>query len=202
MILATRLSSVLRSRRIERERSRAAEISKATMTKISSRAITPIDPGRRFTTTGSMNLLLFDQPTRQNCDRKSRLTSPIVQVMCFGIRLGKPVRDRRCPATVSWAPLKKSRRSSSQATGRIDGAVRTFAGEGGFRTRIADPSALIRAALRRSWPLPFLIAKFRPKRRWKTDSIERNFQTMRPSRVRGMSPRLQPRSRLTRSSSR
>jgi len=128
-----------------------------------------------------------------------RLTSRGRRVMCSEIRSGKPVRDRRCPATVSWAPLKKSRCSSSQATGRIDGAVSTFAGEGGFRTRIADPSALIRAAVRRSWPLPFLIAKFRPKRRWKTSSTERNFQMMRPRRARGvMSRRLQLRSWLMR----
>src|ERR1700721_1632524 len=97
-----------------------------------------------------MKSLLQDQSTRQNCARESGLTWLAVQVMCIGIRLGKPVKDRRCPATVSWAPLKKSRRSSSQATGRIDGAVRTFAGEGGLRTRIADPAALIRVAVRGS----------------------------------------------------
>jgi hypothetical protein len=147
--------------------------------------------------------LLPHQSIRQNRARESWLTSLAVKVMCIGIRPGKPVRDRRCPATVSWAPLKKSRRSSSQATGRIDGAVSTFAGEGGFRTRIADPSALIRAAVRRSWPLPFLIAKFGPKRRWKTNSTERNFQMMRASRARGvMSRRLQRRSWLMLQSSR
>lgn len=162
----------------------------------------PVEPGHRSTTTGGMKLLLSDQSARQNCAQENRLTWLARRVMCLRIRPGKPVRDRRCPATVSWAPLRKSRRSSSQATGRIDGAVRTFAGEGGFGTH-ADPSAPIQPAVRRSWPLPFLIAKFRPKRRWKTNSTNRNFQMMRACRARGaMSRRLQRRSLLMRRSSR
>ena len=43
----------------------------------------------------------------------------------------RPALPRNCELSVT-------RRSSSQATGRIDGAVRTFAGEGGFRSFLSD----------------------------------------------------------------
>ena len=58
------------------------------------------------------------------------------------------MRHRRCPATV-----RRDSTAPSQATERIDGAVNTFAGEGGFRrvpTFLIAPQV---AAPRRSWPL-------------------------------------------------
>jgi len=109
--------------------------------------------------------------------------------------LGKPVRDRRCPATV-----RRDSISPSQATSRIDGAANTFAGEGGFRSRdVSDASA----AYHRGGAPSLLASSFREvraRRPWKTGKTHRNHPSI--GRVRDhaahdrMPLRLPSRSRL------
>jgi len=106
------------------------------------------------------------------------LTCRAVRVIWPKIRVGKPVRDRRCPATV-----RRERISPSQATARIHGAAITFAGEGGFRSRttFSDPVA---ANYRGRAPslLASSIGEVSARRRWivwKTHKTNRHLLTPR-----------------------
>lgn len=130
----------------------------------------------------------------------SRLTPGARRVIYFGIRSGKPVRDRRCPATVrlSVATNNNVARSSSQATGRVDGAVRTFAGEGGFRSFLVTVAGGVLPRSYSSLLAPSIsIREAWAGRRW-TNSTTSNLLTMRSRRDRGVILRhLRVRSRRT-----